>query len=236
MGSVEGTWAGRRHIGSAEADDRARVEADRRAGRPRRGERGQGPLGTGPIPHLYGARSLVCVAATTLWPIVELCFFATDPARHFQIVGANKFRTASAEIADKIRRLVEILQVGLQVCPQAPNGGHQRLRPCRRCTHAHALQLEAIEQNNEILNNLGGLDIKLDGVASDVKDVVSDVKDVASDVRGVFGKVVPWCATRHYGHGPALQWCRSMSCSTQPPKQTSKPLPPRPSSAREMRH
>ncbi len=32
-----------------------------------------------------------------------------------QIVGANKFRTASAEIADKIRRLVEVLQSDLQV-------------------------------------------------------------------------------------------------------------------------
>jgi hypothetical protein len=32
-----------------------------------------------------------------------------------QIVGAAKFRTASAEIADKIRRLVEVLQSGLQV-------------------------------------------------------------------------------------------------------------------------
>ncbi len=32
-----------------------------------------------------------------------------------QIVGASKFRTASAEIADKIRRLVEVLQSGLQV-------------------------------------------------------------------------------------------------------------------------
>ena len=32
-----------------------------------------------------------------------------------QIVGANKFRTRSAEIADKIRRLVEVLQSGLQV-------------------------------------------------------------------------------------------------------------------------
>ena len=81
---------------------------------------------------------LVRAAATTLWPIVELCFFATDPARHFQIVCANKFRTASAEITDKIRRLVEILQVGLQVCPQAPNGSSQRLRPCRRFTDGNA--------------------------------------------------------------------------------------------------
>ncbi len=32
-----------------------------------------------------------------------------------QIAGAAKFRTASAEIADKIRRLVEVLQSGLQV-------------------------------------------------------------------------------------------------------------------------
>jgi hypothetical protein len=32
-----------------------------------------------------------------------------------QIVGAAKFRTASAEIAGKIRRLVEVLQSGLQV-------------------------------------------------------------------------------------------------------------------------
>ena len=32
-----------------------------------------------------------------------------------QIVGAAKFRTASAEIADRIRRLVEVLQSGLQV-------------------------------------------------------------------------------------------------------------------------
>ena len=32
-----------------------------------------------------------------------------------QIVGAAKFCTASAEIADKIRRLVEVLQSGLQV-------------------------------------------------------------------------------------------------------------------------
>jgi hypothetical protein len=32
-----------------------------------------------------------------------------------QIVGASKFRAASAEIADKIRRLVEVLQSGLQV-------------------------------------------------------------------------------------------------------------------------
>jgi hypothetical protein len=32
-----------------------------------------------------------------------------------QIVGAAKFRTASTEIADKIRRLVEVLQSGLQV-------------------------------------------------------------------------------------------------------------------------
>jgi hypothetical protein len=115
-------------------------------------------------------------------------------ARHFQIVGANKFRTASAEIADKIRRLVEVLQVGLQVCPQAPNRSRQQLRPCHGCTDGNALQLEVIEQNNEILDSLGGLDIKLDGVAS-------DVKDVASDIKGVFGKVVPSCATRHYGHG-----------------------------------
>ncbi len=32
-----------------------------------------------------------------------------------QIVGATKFRSASAEIADKIRRLVEVLQSDLQV-------------------------------------------------------------------------------------------------------------------------
>ncbi len=32
-----------------------------------------------------------------------------------QIAGAAKFRTASAEIADKIRRLVEVLQSDLQV-------------------------------------------------------------------------------------------------------------------------
>jgi hypothetical protein len=33
----------------------------------------------------------------------------------FQIVSANKFRPASAEIVGKIRRLVDVLQVGLQV-------------------------------------------------------------------------------------------------------------------------
>ena len=36
-------------------------------------------------------------------------------SKGLQIAGANKFRTASAEIADKIRRLVEVLQSGLQV-------------------------------------------------------------------------------------------------------------------------
>ncbi len=35
--------------------------------------------------------------------------------RRAQIAGAAKFRAASAEIADKIRRLVEVLQSGLQV-------------------------------------------------------------------------------------------------------------------------
>ncbi len=36
-------------------------------------------------------------------------------SKGLQIVGATKFRTASAEIADRIRRLVEVLQSGLQV-------------------------------------------------------------------------------------------------------------------------
>jgi hypothetical protein len=36
-------------------------------------------------------------------------------SKGLQIAGAAKFRTASAEIADKIRRLVEVLQSGLQV-------------------------------------------------------------------------------------------------------------------------
>jgi hypothetical protein len=125
-----------------------------------------------------------------------------------QIVGANKFCSVSAEIADNIRRHVEVLQSGLQVLslplwrplslPLGPHGKH---------TEAHAMhaQLEAIEQNNEILNKFGGLYMKVDVVASDIKDVVFDVKDVASDVkdvasdvqdvatdvRGMFAKVVP---------------------------------------------
>jgi hypothetical protein len=53
-------------------------------------------------------------------------------SRSCQIVGANKFRTASAEIADKIRRLVEVLQSGLQVL-------RTRQRAARAsCRAAHA--------------------------------------------------------------------------------------------------
>jgi hypothetical protein len=68
-----------------------------------------------------------------------------------QIVGAAKFRTASAEIADKIRRLVEVLQSGLQVFSTLFS------TPIQYPVSAPS-QLEAIEQNSEILGNLDGID------------------------------------------------------------------------------
>ncbi len=42
----------------------------------------------------------------------------------FQIVGANVFRAASAEAADTIRRLVDVLQVGLQVVRRRDSTAH----------------------------------------------------------------------------------------------------------------
>ncbi len=47
------------------------------------------------------------------------------------------------------------------------------------------MQLETIEQNNQILNNLGSLDSKMDSVSSRVDSVGLDVQLVQEKVRDI---------------------------------------------------
>ncbi len=102
--------------------------------------------------------------------------------RSRQIVGASEFAKESNEVVEKLRRLVDLMQVGLQV---------RSLFACLPFLHGTSdvmyqpVQLETIEQNNQILNNLGSLDSKMDSVSSRVDSVGLDVQLVQEKVRDI---------------------------------------------------
>ena len=88
-----------------------------------------------------------------------------------QIVRATEFSDESEAIVEKLRRLVDLMQLGLQVALLST-------RVCAAWT-CNVLQAETIEQNNQMLSSLGTLDTKMDSVSSRVDSVSSSVHDIA---------------------------------------------------------
>ncbi len=99
-----------------------------------------------------------------------------------QIVGANHFSKECDVVVEKLRRLVDLMQVGLQVrFPLRPSALSVQYAGCR----IQPVQLETIEQNNQILNNLGSLDGKMDSVSSRVDSIGFGVQSVQEKVQDV---------------------------------------------------
>ena len=110
--------------------------------------------------------------------------------KRLQIVGANAFAIASNEIVEKLRRLVDLMQVGLQVrFPTLLGCAPTCDCNCKATKHARSVvQLETIEQNNQILDSVWALGSKMDCVAINVSGVGSDVQLVREKVQAIIEK------------------------------------------------